>query len=190
MKKSSFPCSAGCQSVRLDTVKCHWGFETFLAFNTTCVSRWSVKERWAAVGPALPVKTTSSCLMSTLVEPASLAPGLQMTSLVKTLFMSLLVTRFPTRPVEPKIWVTHWWCTQNPLTSYTPNRPHSELRCTHYKKSTQMHMYCTHSETSAPCQISGFDWSLGFSTQSLSKLNFFLSYTPLPVPRHGIWVCL
>lgn len=85
-----------------------------------CVSRWSVKERWAAVGPALPARRMSLCLMSTLVEPVSWAPGPQMTSLVNNslrvcVCLLLANARFPNRPEEPPIWVTHRWCTPSPL---------------------------------------------------------------------------
>lgn len=67
-----------------------------------------------------------------------------------TLFMCLLLTnpRFPNRPEEPWIWVTHSWRTQNPLTSYVPHttnwqtlwpKTHSLLHRNQHKHSCTVH---------------------------------------------------
>lgn len=51
--------------------------------------RWSVKEKWAAVGPALLVKRMNMYLMNTHAKPASSAPGPTMTSQVNELWLCL-----------------------------------------------------------------------------------------------------
>lgn len=57
--------------------------------NVNFCLRWSVKEKWVAVGPALLVKRMSMCLMNTHAKPASSAPGPTKTSQVNALWLCL-----------------------------------------------------------------------------------------------------
>lgn len=169
------------QSVRLDTAKCHWSFETFLPFNTwvcvcVCVSRWSVKERWAAVGPALLARTMSLCLMSTLAEPVSLAPGLQMTSLVNTLCLCLCYLQIQ------DFQQGQWSCKCGSHTDGAPKIPlHTTQTTQHCEEiSTNTHVLYPHQVTSGPCQETGFDWGLDFLTTKSTKIetiSFYLMNT-------------
>lgn len=143
VKNCSFPCPRQvCWSVRLATWKCHWSFETFDCVCVcvrahVCVSRWSVKERWAAVGLALPARRMNLCLMSTLVEPAFLARGPQMTSQVSAL-SALELQDLPSWNLGHTLMVH----SKSPYILRTiANTTH-----THAQDSTQILMCCTYNQ--------------------------------------------
>lgn len=124
-----FPTTQVIQSTRLTTETCHWSFETFAPFHILFVlhvSRWSVKERWAAAGPVLPARTTNLYLMSTLVEPVSWAPGPQMICAVNILFYVSVTCKYKTYKQARKalnLGHTLTELPQIPLTSYVPHIP-------------------------------------------------------------------
>lgn len=152
----SFCWSTGLYSVRLATEKCHWSFETF---DCMCVSRWSVKERWAAAGLALPARRMSLCLMSTLAEPAFSAPGPQMTSLVSARIIVCL--RRKLQDLQCWIWVTHTHGGPKiPLASYALLAPlqHTYPFCTEIQ--TNSHVLYIHGAASYLCQHAEFGCTL------------------------------
>ena len=173
-RNSQFPALQGCQSVRLATEKCHWGFETFPPIPTSlrvcvcvcvCVSRWSAKARWAAVGPALPARRTSLCSMSTLAEPVSSARGPRMTSLVSALHSCVCnFTRFAHRP-EERFNLGH--ATPNPLTSHVANTHTHTTNSRNSLLHTNTHVLYTRRETLDRCQKTGFGWRQIYVLQSL-----------------------